>query len=53
MHIAIKVTYFSITTLSTVGFGHIVPKGDAEALMMIPIFVFGVATFSYVLGLFI
>ena len=53
MRIAITMTYFSLTTLSSVGFGDYEPKGIAECLMMIPIFLFGTAIFSWILGLFI
>jgi hypothetical protein len=44
--------YFAFTTLSTVGFGDYTPKNSYERLWIALILLFGVATFSYVLGEF-
>ena len=49
----IAVTYFAFTTLSTVGFGDLVPKNEVEYLVTAFILLFGVAIFSYVMGNFI
>lgn len=49
----IAVTYFAFTTLSTVGFGDLVPKNEVEYLITAFILLFGVAIFSYVMGNFI
>ena len=42
--------YYSLTTLSTVGFGDIHPKSDSERLWTIIILVGGVSIFSVFLG---
>ena len=47
------VTYFSFTTLSTVGFGDFHPYSDAERIIGSIILIFGVAIFSYIMGSFI
>jgi len=46
-------TYFTFTTLSTVGFGDFNPKSDGERVLTIVILLFGVAIFSYIMGNFI
>ena len=50
--IAIKLMYYTETTLSTVGFGDMVPKSSAEYVMFCFVMVLSVATTSYVIGLF-
>jgi len=40
--------YWSFTTLTTVGFGDIVPKTDLERFFCSMVLLFGVALFSYV-----
>ena len=45
--------YWSFTTLSTVGFGDMYPKSDLERFLGAAIFLFGVATFSFIMGNFI
>ena len=45
--------YFAFTSLSTVGFGDYYPVSDAERLFGAFILLFGVAIFSYVMGMFI
>lgn len=45
--------YFSITTLSTVGYGDITPKSEAEMIIVILYMLGGVAYFSYIMGAFI
>ena len=47
------VVYFSFTSLSTVGFGDLHPKSDAERLLCCFVLLFGVAIFSYIMGNFI
>ena len=49
----ILVMYFAFTSLSTVGFGDFHPKNSFERLWIALILLFGVATFSYVLGEFL
>jgi hypothetical protein len=53
IQIAIAVTYFAFTSLSTVGFGDLHPRSDYERLITAFILLFGVAIFSYVMGNFI
>ena len=47
------VVYYSFTTLSTVGFGDFNPKSNFERLIMIVVFVVGVALFSIIQGNFL
>jgi amino acid permease len=47
------VMYFSFTSLSTVGFGDYEPVSDAERLVGAFVLLFGVAIFSYIMGIFI
>ena len=42
--------YFIITTLSTVGFGDIVPVNDTERALCIVIMIVGVFFYSYTIG---
>ena len=49
----IAILYFSFTTLSTVGLGDYYPKSDIERMMYAFFMLFGVATFSYIMGNFI
>ena len=41
------------TSLSTVGFGDLHPRGDFERIFCAMILLFGVAIFSYIMGIFI
>lgn len=50
---SLKVVYFAFTSLSTVGFGDFHPKSDIERLLCAFILLFGVAIFSYIMGIFI
>mmetsp|Transcript_8274 Transcript_8274/g.12665 ORF Transcript_8274/g.12665 Transcript_8274/m.12665 type:complete len:275 (-) Transcript_8274:174-998(-) len=50
---AIKVVYYAFTSLSTVGFGDYYPKSDMERLLAAVTLLFGVAIFSYMMGIFI
>lgn len=52
-HNMILTSYFTLTTLSTVGFGDLAPRSDAERLFGAFILMFGVAIFSKFLGDFI
>ena len=50
---AITCTYYAFTSLSTVGFGDYHPRADEERLLIAFILLFGVAIFSYMMGIFI
>jgi hypothetical protein len=50
---AIKVTYFAITSLATVGFGDLNPRNDYERIMVSIMLLTGVALFSFIMGNFI
>ena len=45
--------YFSITSLSTIGFGDFHPRSDDERILGAFILMFGVSIFSYILGNFL
>ena len=45
--------YFAFTSLSTVGFGDLTPRSDSERLFVAFMLLFGVAIFSYIMGVFI
>ena len=49
----IKVWYFAITTLSTIGFGDFTPVSSVERLLASIILMFGVTVFSFIMGQFI
>lgn len=49
----IGVIYFSITCLSTVGYGDIVAKTNMEKLVALFFMLFGVGFFSFIMGSFI
>ena len=53
MERAIAITYFSFTTLTTVGFGDMHPRNDPERALTAFFLLFGVAIFSIVMGNFI
>lgn len=44
--------YFAFTSLSTVGFGDYHPRGNIERIFGAFMLLFGVAIFSYILGIF-
>ena len=50
LRMAIIVVYFSMTSLSTVGFGDFNPRSDGERLVCSMALLFGVAIFSYFMG---
>jgi hypothetical protein len=50
---AIRLMYYSFTSLSTVGFGDYHPRSNAERLCVAFMLLFGVAIFSYCMGTFI
>jgi hypothetical protein len=52
-HKTIMSLYYAFTTLSTVGFGDIVPRSDIERMVCSFILMFGVSIFSYFMGNFI
>jgi hypothetical protein len=45
--------YFAITSLSTIGFGDLVPRSDLERALGAILLLTGVAIFTYVMGSFI
>jgi len=45
--------YFAMTSLGTIGFGDRRPISDIERMFCIFILYFGVAIFSYMMGIFI
>ena len=45
--------YYAFTSLSTVGFGDLSPRNDAERIMVAMILYFGVLLFSYIMSIFI
>jgi len=47
------VVYFAFTSLSTVGFGDLNPRSDFERIFVAFMLLFGVAIFSYIMGVFI
>lgn len=49
----LDVLYFSMTSLSTVGFGDRNAKSDIERIFCVIIFIFGTAIFSYIQTLFL
>jgi len=49
----IKMTYFAVTTLTTVGFGDFHPRSDFERVIITSEMLFGVAIFAFFLGEFI
>ena len=49
----VKVWYFAITTLSTIGYGDYSPISTQERLIAAAILMFGVAVFSFIMGQFI
>jgi len=49
----ISTCYFSITTLSTVGYGDLYPVSEYEQLLIVLVMLGGVAFFSYIMGRFI
>jgi hypothetical protein len=53
LQITIILQYYSFTSLSTVGFGDFNPRSDIERLVVAFILLFGVAVFSYMMGIFI
>jgi hypothetical protein len=49
----VKIIYFSLTTLSTIGFGDFSPVSPLERSVAAFILLFGVAMFSFIMGQFI
>lgn len=49
----IKVWYYAITTLSTIGFGDFAPKSINEKIIISFVMMLGVSIFSYIMGNFI
>lgn len=49
----IKGVYFTFTTLTTIGFGDLVPKNNAEYIMSSIVMLSGVSVFSYAISRFL
>jgi voltage-gated potassium channel Kch len=49
----IRSCYFTLTTLSTVGYGDYTPITDSEMISAVVLMLCGVAFFSYIMGSFI
>ena len=49
----ILMVYYSFTSLSTVGLGDLNPRSDCERIFCSFMLLFGVAIFSYIMGIFI
>lgn len=49
----VKMWYYGITTLSTIGFGDFSPKSTLEKFLISIVMMFGVSIFSYIMGNFI
>jgi hypothetical protein len=50
MYVTIAMTYYSFTTMSTVGFGDFYPVSTYEQLTGAFVLLFGVSIFSYIMG---
>lgn len=48
----IMCSYFSMTILSTVGYGDMVPQTNTERIFTTVIMILGIAFFSYIMGNF-
>ena len=53
LYSSLTVTYFSFTTLSTVGYGDLHPRSDTERIIAWFVLLVGVAVFSFIMGNFI
>ena len=51
--VLVKMWYFAITTLSTIGYGDFSPQSKEERLIAIAILLFGVTMFSFIMSQFI
>jgi hypothetical protein len=51
--ILVKMWYFGITTLSTIGYGDFHPVSMAERIIILPVLLFGVAIFSIIMSEYI
>jgi hypothetical protein len=51
-HNCLSVTYFSLTTLSTIGFGDFNPKSNVERFIIAFVLLFRVMVFSLIMGIF-
>jgi len=52
-YIGIVAMYFSFTSLATVGFGDYHPRSNVERVFTAFVLLFGVAVFSYCMGIFV
>jgi len=48
----IVITYWTFTTLATIGFGDYHPLADEERFVTVFVFLCGVSVFSYLMGVF-
>jgi hypothetical protein len=46
----VKMWYYALTTLSTIGYGDFLPKSTSEKLFVCVILMGGVTVFSYIMG---
>ena len=46
--VSLTMTYYMLTTLSTIGFGDIVPRSDAERVFIIIIMAFAILIINYI-----
>ena len=53
MKTLVKLCYFAITTLSTIGYGDLHPVSTEERIIILPILMFGVAVFSLIMSQYI
>jgi len=53
MRAMIKINYWAFTTMTTVGFGDLHPRSDAERILVTLLFLLGIGVFSYIMGSFI
>lgn len=51
-HNCLSVTYYSLTTLSTIGFGDYHPKSNSERFVIAFVLLVGVMVFSLIMGIF-
>jgi hypothetical protein len=46
--VSLTMTYYMLTTLSTIGFGDIVPRSDAERVFIVIIMAFAILIINYI-----
>ena len=48
--VMVKMWYYALTTLSTIGYGDFLPKSSIEKMFVCLIMMSGVTVFSYIMG---